>query len=157
MTPRTIVAPLLLLTGLLVISACSHVLSPEQSMRTYHPEKLPAGRPICSECHDADMKGLLKPYKVVDHTPLFVRDHKTVAAREEAVCYVCHAQSFCTDCHTNKREIKPSVKLGDRPDRDLVHRGDYLTRHKVEGKIDPVSCYRCHGRSNNGLCLACHK
>jgi len=157
MTPRTLFPALFLLIGITGFCAGCQILSPEKSMKTTHPEKLSPGRPICSECHDADMKGLLKPYQVIDHTPLFVRDHKAAAAREEMVCYVCHAQAFCTDCHTNKREIKPSTKLGDRPDRELVHRGDYMTRHKVEGKIDPVSCYRCHGRSNNGLCQACHK
>jgi hypothetical protein len=29
--------------------------------------------------------------------------------------------------------------------------------HRIEGKLDPASCYRCHGRANNERCVACHK
>jgi len=63
----------------------------------------------------------------------------------------------CNDCHTNKTEFKPSLKNGNRPDRMMPHRGDFLTLHKIEGKLDPASCYRCHGRANNELCVACHR
>jgi hypothetical protein len=27
----------------------------------------------------------------------------------------------------------------------------------IEGKIDPTSCYRCHGRANNEKCIVCHR
>jgi hypothetical protein len=27
----------------------------------------------------------------------------------------------------------------------------------IDGKTDPTSCYRCHGRSNNEQCVACHR
>jgi hypothetical protein len=29
--------------------------------------------------------------------------------------------------------------------------------HMIEGQIDPVSCYRCHGRTNNEQCIVCHR
>lgn len=137
--------------------SCSRMLSPEKSIARTHPEKLTQGRPVCSECHEGNLPSAMKSYARFNHTELFAKDHKGVASREEALCAVCHAESFCSDCHTNRRELKPSLILGDRPDRELVHRGDFLTLHRIEGKIDPVSCYRCHGRTNNGICQSCHR
>jgi hypothetical protein len=37
------------------------------------------------------------------------------------------------------------------------HRADFLTMHRIEGKMDPSACYTCHGRANNDKCRACHK
>lgn len=146
-----------LLFGLLTTAACGHLLSSDTSMPATHPEALGEGVVTCSECHDGQAKGVMKPYASFDHTPVFVKNHRFNAEKDSGLCAVCHKVSFCNDCHANKLEIKPSIKLGNRPDRELVHRGDFLTRHKIEGKIDPVSCYRCHGRTNNELCTACHR
>lgn len=137
--------------------ACSWLLSPEKSIQRTHPEKLSAGRPVCSECHEGNLPSILKPYAAFNHTELFVKEHRGSGARDEAVCSLCHPRSFCADCHGGKREIKPSVIHGDRPDRELIHRGDFMTRHKIEGKLDPASCFRCHGRTNNALCQSCHR
>lgn len=149
--------PAALITCIMLITACSHLFSPESSVSPSHPEALPEGRPVCSECHEDQLKGTLKPYATFNHTDIFVKDHKFSAGRDEKICGVCHAASFCNDCHANQLEIKPSIKYGNRPDRELVHRGDFLTRHKIEGKIDPTGCYRCHGRANNEQCITCHK
>lgn len=146
-----------LLASLTALSACSWLVSPEKSIQRTHPEKLPPGRPTCSDCHEGTLSVSLKPYAAFNHSDLFVRDHRGIGAREEIVCTVCHSRSFCADCHAGRGEMKPSVKLGDRPDRELVHRGDYLTRHRIDGKRDPASCFRCHGRTNNALCQSCHK
>ena len=143
--------------GLGFLMACS-LISPETSYAPSHPQELSAGRPMCSECHSADLsKGALKPYASFDHTPAFVKDHKVQATQDAASCSVCHAPSFCTDCHGGKVPVSPAVRLSDRPDRLSPHRGDYLTLHKMEGKMDPSSCYSCHGRANNDKCRACHR
>jgi len=115
------------------------------------------GRVDCNECHEDEIRGVLKPYASFKHTHDFVKHHRLYAAREERLCARCHAGSFCNDCHANELEIKPPIKLGDRPDRELIHRGDYLSLHKIDGKLDPASCYRCHGRTNNEKCIVCHK
>jgi hypothetical protein len=153
----TWIIPAALGFGMLLITACSQLLPASGNLPSSHPEALPQGRPICSECHETTLKDSQKPYTVFDHTPSFVKDHRFAAQAEERTCAICHKQSFCTDCHANHNEIKPSLKMGDRPDRDLVHRGDYMTRHKFEGKLDPASCYRCHGRANNEKCVTCHR
>jgi hypothetical protein len=39
-------------------------------------------------------------------------------------------------------------------DRELVHRGDFLTRHPIEAKTDPNKCLKCHSISQ---CQSCHE
>jgi hypothetical protein len=143
--------------GLGVLMACG-LVSPETSFARTHPEGLGAGRPMCSECHTNDVaKGALKPYATFDHTPTFVKEHRFQANQDPNTCAACHAPAFCVDCHGGKVPMKPATRLEDRPDRDTPHRGDYLTLHKIEGRMDPSSCYRCHGRANNDQCRACHR
>ena len=147
----------MLATGTVTITACGHLFSTESSLPAWHPEALGEGRVACSECHEDQVKGILKPYASFNHTQEFIRQHRFYASQDDRLCATCHAGSFCNDCHANELEIKPSIKLGNRPDRDLIHRGDYLTLHKIDGKIDPASCYRCHGRTNNEQCIVCHR
>ena len=143
--------------GLGVLMACS-LISPEASFARTHPQELGAGRPVCSECHTTDVsKGALKPYAAFDHTVGFVKDHRFQANQDNNTCASCHAQSFCSDCHGGKAPMKPATRLSDRPDRAAPHRGDYMTLHRIEGKMDPSSCFKCHGRANNDKCQACHR
>ena len=146
-----------LAAGVITVTACSRMLSPEATLPAWHPEALGEGRPMCSECHEDQIKGILKPYASFNHSQEFIRNHRLYAARDARLCGVCHHGSFCNDCHANEVEIKPPIKLGNRPDRELIHRGDWLTLHKIEGKIDPASCYKCHGRTNNEKCVVCHR
>jgi hypothetical protein len=147
----------MLMTGILLITACSHFLSQGPTLPASHPEALGEGRVDCSECHEDRIKGILKPYASFRHTTAFVKQHRFYAGQDERLCGTCHRSSFCNDCHANEVEIKPPIKLGNRPDRELIHRGDYLNLHKIDGKVDPASCYRCHGRTNNEKCHLCHK
>ena len=143
--------------GLGLLSACS-LLSPEKSFAATHPQALGVGRPSCTECHGTEtMKGGLKTYAVFDHSATFVKDHRFAAGQDSATCATCHAPSFCADCHGGKTPMKASTKLADRPDRLSPHKGNYLTMHRIEGKMDPTSCYKCHGRANNDKCMTCHK
>jgi len=106
---------------------------------------------VCSQCHQ-DWRGAM------DHTPEFAKlRHKFLALQNKQACTVCHVESFCSDCHAHKEYLKPSDKFKDAPARDLPHRGDYLNQHKIDGKINPASCMKCHGRQNNERCKACHR
>ena len=143
--------------GLLAVTACTHVISKDSSLPAWHPEALGQGRVDCSECHEDKVKGVLKPYASFSHSRVFVKEHRFYASQDARLCATCHKTSFCNDCHANELEVKPSIMHGNRPDRELVHRGDFLTLHKIEGKIDPTSCFKCHGRTNNEQCVACHR
>lgn len=106
---------------------------------------------ICSQCH-TDWRGSL------DHSAEFggLR-HKFPARQNKQTCGLCHAESFCSDCHANKEQLKPSDKYKDAPERTFPHRGDYMNQHKIDGRINPAACMKCHGRSNNERCSVCHK
>ncbi|MBI4913493.1 MAG: cytochrome C [Acidobacteria bacterium] len=148
---------LLLALVLGTFAACG-LLSPQASFARTHPEGLSAGRPLCSECHSNEtMKGGFKTFASFDHTPSFVGNHRSQAIQDSASCATCHAPAFCTDCHGGKVAMSPSVKLGDRPDRISPHRGSYLSLHRLEARMDPTGCYKCHGRANNDKCAACHR
>lgn len=139
------------------LTACA-LLSPDASFAASHPEKLGPGRPLCTSCHGSEvLPGARKPYSAFDHTPTFLKDHGLAAGRDASACAACHGQSFCSDCHGGKTMITPAARMGNRPDRATPHRAGYLSQHQIEGKVDPVRCYTCHGRANNQRCAACHR
>jgi hypothetical protein len=137
---------LLVLMMLFGIYACAHTAS----IATVHPMEV-TGFPLCSDCH-TDWRAAL------DHTSDFSTRHRLLAQQHSrTTCIVCHKESFCSDCHAHKEELKPSDKYKNSAERFLPHRGDYLNQHKIDGRINPASCMKCHGRSNNERCKACHK
>jgi hypothetical protein len=106
---------------------------------------------ICSQCH-TDWRASM------DHSAEFGSlRHKFTARQNKQTCGLCHAESFCSDCHAHKEQLKPSDKYKDAPERALPHRGDYLNQHKIDGRINPAACMKCHGRQNNARCGTCHK
>jgi len=142
-----IMSVLLLLMGLLY--ACAGTTS----LPTTHPEDVRKtySLPDCTECHTDSWASL-------NHrAPDFIAKHRFYATASRQACSSCHQESFCTDCHTRKDELKPSEKFSSDPQRNLPHRGDYLSQHKIDGRINPASCVKCHGRQNNVRCASCHK
>jgi hypothetical protein len=130
--------------------APSHAVAENTSMATKHPVEVEAPA-ICSQCH-TDWRA------TVDHTPEFGKlRHKFSAMQYAQACGLCHTEAFCSDCHAHKETIKPSDKYKDSPERALPHRGDYLNQHMIDGRVNPTSCMKCHGRQNNERCLACHR
>lgn len=154
---RTMLTRAALLAGLLVLVACS-LLAPRTLASRSHPQELPNGRPLCSDCHEQEvMKPSGPRYALFDHSPAFVKEHKHLARQSSETCASCHNRSSCAECHATKGVVSPGLSLANRPDRLSPHRGDYMTRHRIDGRMDPTSCFTCHGRGNNSLCLACHK
>jgi hypothetical protein len=148
----------LLLAGLYALLAACAGMKATPNGYSSHAEYIAAGQQItCGECHENEQKGTMKPTLTFNHTRVFIKNHGSYASQDDRLCTSCHKVSFCADCHTNSTEIKPSSKYGYRPDREMPHRGNYMTIHKIEGKLDPASCYRCHGRSNNERCNSCHR
>jgi hypothetical protein len=142
----------------LAFAAACVLVSTEASFTASHPMELGAGRPNCSACHaDEPMTNHVRPYSEFDHTTSFIKAHGLQAVQFNNVCASCHPHSFCAACHADKTVLKPSLRNINRPDLVSPHRGDYMTLHRIEGKIDPASCYRCHGRANNDRCRACHR
>jgi Doubled CXXCH motif (Paired_CXXCH_1) len=139
-----------------LLFGCSAV-SQTPSVPPKHPEDLPQGRVDCLECHQDVSTGALKPYGTIRHSRVFIDSHGTYARQGQNLCASCHAPAFCQTCHARKEEMKPNTKMGDRPDRMAPHRGDYLITHRIDGRLDPGSCFRCHGNKNDVRCRQCHK
>jgi len=128
-----------------LLCACANTAS----VARVHPEAV-TGLPNCTECHTDAWASL-------NHqAPDFMIKHK-IYANSRVACAACHQESFCSDCHAHKEEIKPSDKYFNSPELSLPHRGDYLSQHKIDGKINPASCVKCHGRQNNERCITCHR
>ena len=120
-----------------------------------HPEKLESARPTCTDCHDASDDNI--DYGRFSHTINWGADHRMAAAQNEQVCAMCHQQSYCNDCHGVGIELKPSTKAPDDVIRQMPHRGDYLSRHRIDGRMNPTSCFRCHGNPKTSqTCAPCH-
>jgi hypothetical protein len=134
----------------LILGAILYACANTKSIAKVHPVEV-KGLVNCGECHTDNWAAL--NHQVDD----FYRKHKFYAGQQKFACEACHQESFCADCHAHREEIKPSDKYRNSPERELPHRGDYLSRHKIEGRIDPASCLKCHGRSNNERCKVCHR
>jgi hypothetical protein len=145
----------LLVIGLcLALGACG-TLGGSQSLPRTHPEELPLGRPTCTMCHEAQNGPV--DYARLDHRTNWTQTHRSEARRQERVCGLCHQQSFCNDCHTTRVELKPSIKNQPQTYRNFMHRGDYLSRHRIDARVDPTSCFRCHGNPKTSkTCAPCH-
>ena len=127
-----------------VLYACAQTAS----MAAQHPVEV-TSQPMCSDCH-TDYRASL------NHTSDYATRHRFYATQNRQACGVCHKESFCSDCHAHKEELKPSDKYKDSVQRSMPHRGDYLNQHKIDGRINPASCFPCHGRTNNERCRPCH-
>ena len=142
------------LAGLL-LCACA-ALRGGSSVPTVHPEKLEPGNPKCTECHETSLREGFA-YARFNHTASFGRQHRGAAYQQERVCSMCHTQSFCNDCHATYVELKPSTKNQTETYRQFPHWGDYLSRHRIDARVDPTSCFRCHGNPKSSkTCAGCH-
>ena len=136
---------------LISVVACTlYACANTTSIVKTHPEKV-TGLPDCRECHTDNWQAF--NHKAAD----FFEKHRFYAQEQRLACASCHEESFCIDCHAHKEEIKPSDMYADSPERNLPHRGDYLSQHKIDGRINPASCAKCHGRQNNERCTTCHR
>lgn len=112
---------------------------------------------LCAECHTDDEGAALKPIETFSHTTDFITRHRFYASQNDNLCASCHKTSFCTECHARKDELKPNVKNPEKSEMQMPHRGSYMFQHRIDGMIDPASCFRCHGRQSNKTCKRCHK
>ncbi len=157
MMRRASVTLLIVAIVLCLLPGCS-TISRTPSVTPKHPEDV-SGYPRvdCRECHSDISTGALKPYASFRHSGVFIRDHGLYSRQGQNLCSSCHGPSFCQGCHARKEELKPGTRMGDRPGMMLPHRGDYIVLHRMEGRIDPGSCFRCHGNKNNASCRPCHR
>ena len=102
----------------------------------------------CAACHPKDFA--LKP---VDHTASFVAHaHKAAANLSPQQCAMCHAATFCGDCHQGKpaypggparRRVIPADHK--KATFKTLHGKNYLKQQGACGSChESASCERCH-------------
>ncbi len=112
------------------------------------------GQDKCAQCHIKMPGWSSKPGQVYDHSADWLRRHGTVAKGGSAACSHCHQESSCAECHGRGNPARPSLLHLDRPDANFQHRGDWLTRHPIEARLDSKTCMTCHSQPN---CASCHE
>jgi hypothetical protein len=151
---RRILATLGVLITLLSLLACAS-LKKVSALPFQHPQVFENMAPVCTDCHDARTGDV--HYELFNHTSFFARNHRMEAFTGMKVCNICHTQRDCDECHGQGIELKPSQKNQIETYRKYPHRGDYLSRHQIDGRIDPTSCFRCHGNPKSASTRAkCH-
>ena len=155
MLKKNFLSMLTLLAIVLLVAACAGLQS-NSTRLAKHPtaaelETMPKN---CLDCHE---RGEALNYERYVHTADFGKSHRPEATQGEAICAMCHQTSFCNDCHATRVELKPSLKNQSDTYRSMPHRGDYLSRHRIDGRLDPTSCFRCHGNPKSAKgCASCH-
>jgi len=141
---------------LLALAACA-ALDSGRDLPLRHDSVADLGQSTknCLDCHEAHDEKLA--FGDFVHTSNWLHIHRQRAYQNQAVCTMCHQQSWCNECHVTRSELKPSIKNQSDSARQMPHRGDYLSRHRIDGKVDPTSCIRCHGNpKSTQTCAACH-
>ncbi len=138
----------------LFLFACG-ALKNESFLPFQHPLVFENMVPICTDCHEDRTEKV--NFKFYNHTSFFAKNHRLEAYQGMHVCSICHQQKHCNDCHGVGIELKPSLKNPIKTFRKTMHRGDYISRHRIDGRIDPTSCFRCHGNPKTAkTCVKCH-
>lgn len=107
----------------------------------------------CVGCHVRDRLVKIRPVRFLGHEGDWVQHHSDRARSNSAACAQCHAQSYCGDCHDRYQTLKPSTHYAEQVSRQLIHRGDYLSRHALEATGNSGQCLTCHSVSR---CDSCH-
>jgi len=110
----------------------------------------------CSKCHTDLSDPRYRPQLArFAHKGDWLRNHQLHSEQQDpTACAQCHMESFCADCHSGvDNKVKASTKWPRRQDRQFIHRGDYVTRHRIDAERDAQQCFGCH-RLNT--CTDCH-
>jgi hypothetical protein len=108
----------------------------------------------CSQCHADLSETGSEPFAMFNHDGDFLRRHGNLSRSEAVVCQHCHTEDQCAACHAKTNPIRASIRDRSSVDRDFVHRGDFLTRHAIEARLDRMSCFKCH---ESNTCSECHQ
>ncbi len=117
----------------------------------------------CQDCHkggniDADLK--MMPSSRGEQMPKthaadYISTHPIVAKNDQASCYRCHEEKFCSDCHTSipnrgQMQVKNHVQVGNT----LRYNFTSAAEHAADARQRLQSCEGCH--PDAVVCTQCH-
>lgn len=118
---------------------------------------------FCSECHARTVSApveLLMAERVdrhFIHRADFESRHSIEAKADGSLCQRCHGQSFCADCHTQKR-LTPLADTTVNPHpRGFGSDRSSPAFHGPAARRDIASCAACHDQGAASNCVSCHK
>lgn len=107
----------------------------------------------CQQCHERLVDRPDRPLTIFDHGNSWMQRHGSAAKGGATVCGHCHQESTCAECHSRNAPMVPSLLRLDKVGNAQHHRGDFMSRHAIEAKLDGNSCTTCHAQST---CNSCH-
>lgn len=106
------------------------------------PAALLPDEPVLMQALGRTAQGANAPRIVRVHDPGFRDAHRDQAASGALSCSGCHAQRFCSDCHTGE---------GGR----RYHRANFVLRHAADAYGREADCSSCH--NTQAFCKECHR
>lgn len=140
--------------GAMTSKAGGQTVPPMAQCLSCHEHKKEYDKMLCKGCHTDLRRFPLQPLSDYRHTPDFMRNHKRYAVGKLDLCVQCHDQPYCVRCHDPSLPMKPSLRFPEQVTQGMMHRGDYISRHAREARLQPTLCSRCHGPSS---CETCHQ
>ncbi|MCK5689795.1 hypothetical protein KAI87_11025 [Myxococcota bacterium] len=107
----------------------------------------------CLHCHPSFQRKPLEAVAEFSHEGGWMGKHGMMARSEGASCEQCHTQSMCAECHSSVHPDLPSRLYPEKVNEPLMHRGDFITTHGMEARLEGDSCMRCHKTHE---CSECH-
>jgi len=95
---------------------------------------------ICLNCHMDKVHQMDLKVKENPHEVNWIKNHKTFAAENKAVCQRCHTVNNCSSCHM---KTKPAS-----------HKDEWRKQHPKFAANNKSSCQTCHMKDG---CSSCHK
>jgi len=108
------------------------------------------GKPDCRVCHEtADDYGDCRlchaaeqSLRPASHSTTWTNGHGLLAREDQGLCYQCHTETTCQECHA-----------GDNV-RPRSHRLNYAFDHSIEARGNEMQCATCHQEPT--YCSNCH-
>ena len=136
-----------------VVEEGKATIPPMSQCFTCHEHQAQWDRGVCSPCHEeSDLRETL-PVTFLQHSPTFLRQHRTQAMAQEQLCQSCHSQSDCQSCHDLTQALTAEQRMPEKTQTQQVHRGDFMVRHAIEARSQPAQCMSCHQPAS---CDSCH-
>ncbi len=118
---------------------------------------------FCLDCHQGGGSGsnlkqstFGRDYKPLDHDGNFLDRHGRLSKNNPQNCVRCHAQKYCSDCHSRYPQgtltIKSHRKLG--ANNQQYYAPNWAIDHSAEARRNLQSCQACH--ASGDVCIQCH-